>query len=366
MRRCRALALVVAIFVVLWGTGSPAHELPTKPARTHTVDDHSALIARKIADYNTAFPGIRFVHLTGGALWHGEMVALVALLGSDSDALDYQHTPRLHKDLMDATLERLVHMLRLNVISATAFRLPRDNATGRRNLCVITLNPAQVITDDLETTRHMLNVNEALVGQIHPARYLNHIDHLAFTIDHEAFHCLDSIYNGGAPMTTEVLGGEYNVYRRESAADAFALAMHIRDRGAITPYACNITHIRALWLLDDSPGHFTFDTLREILKIDPKTLAAMPTKTVMALAQQTADRSIGSYDDYVNMRITALQATRALGLRPTAGSDAWYTRVQRPVAAAQVESLIKQYRYYYDQLFTDTELSLATPPTSTP
>ena len=150
--RAQCPAFTVALVCTLWlslsSGAARAHEPPTEPGQRETADVYRELIQRKLAAYNAAFPEIHFVHLEGGELWHGEMVALKAFLGTESAPLDYEHPPHLRPELMEATLARLVHVLRQNVISATAFRLPADNATGRGNLCVVTLNRQHAAASD--------------------------------------------------------------------------------------------------------------------------------------------------------------------------------------------------------------------------
>ena len=74
---------------------------------------------------------------------------------------------------------------------------------------------------------YMLGLPDSTQAKIHPGRRLDPRDFLLFTIDHEIYHCLESAFIGGAPMTRKTYGGEYNQYRRENSADAFALAMPI-------------------------------------------------------------------------------------------------------------------------------------------
>jgi len=52
-----------------------------------------------------------------------------------------------------------------------------------------------------------------------------------------------------------------------------------------------------------------------------------------------------------------LQASRALGRMAPAGSETWLQEVKRSAPPHEVELLVDQYRYYYDQLFTGAELS---------
>lgn len=340
---------------------APAFEPPTVDAPPEDTRAHRALVEGKIAAYSESFPDILFAQLEGGERWHGEMIALITVLGPDAQPLDYQHLPRQRTELMELTLERLVVMLRTHIISATTFRLGDTTTSRRPYVCVITLNPARVVKNDIEATRYMLDITADTIKRVHPARFLDHEDHLGFAVDHEVFHCLESIYHGGAPMTDKELGGEYNLFSRESKADAFALAMHLRARGRVTAYARNITHVRALWLFSDSPNRCTFETLREILKLEPAKLTAMSPRDVMALAREVGERTIGSYEAYVERRVAALKAARILGLEPRLYGKIWPEVERQPSDTALVGFLVNRYRYYYDQLFTDSPVPLEAP-----
>lgn len=364
------LSFLTWMTLVFAGTGFSihpvhAHESPTVPADEDVTGEHRALIEREIEVYNTAFPDIQFIHLEGDGAWHGEMVALVTALGSDSSPLDYEHPPELRQQLMGQTLERLVIMLRRNIISATAFGLGEDSLIGRRNLCVVTLNPARTFPNDLEATRYMLDMPEETVERVNTARHLRRLEHLQFAIDHEVFHCLDSILYGGAPMTHEDSGGEYNSFLRESAADAFALALHIKDRKEITPYARNITHIRALWLVSSGLNRCTFESLREIHRIGPDRLGAMSVREIADLAHDTAERVVGSYENYVARRVATLKAARILGLDSKLQGEVWKKLETQKADEELVGLLVNRYRYYSDHLFTDKPLPLEAPSFST-
>lgn len=338
-----------------------AYETPTVPAERDVTEQHRTLIENKIDFYNKAFPDILFTHLEGDENWHGEMVALVTALGNDAVPLDYQHPPELRQQLMEQTLERLIVMLRKNIISATTFRLGKNSVLDRPNLCVVTLNPGRIIASDLEATRYMLDLSAEVIGKVHPARHLNHDDHLSFAVDHEVYHCLDSILFGGAPMTHKELGGEYNLFLRESAADTFALGLHVKRNGVITPYARNITHIRALWLFSDSPNRCTFESMREIHKTGVSRLATMSIREIANLAHEIAGNTAGSYDDYVTRRVAALKAARILGLNPNIYGEAWGKLEKQESDAGLVGFLVNRYRFYYEQLFTDKPVPLEAP-----
>ena len=311
--------------------------------------------------YNEHFDKIRFAHLTGGDDWSGELVAVLSLLGSKPAALDYQHPPDVRADVMDVTLVRLRQLLRADVVSATLIQVGTDSPLDRANLCLIALNPKRFIADDYGATRYMLDVKDDIAERIHPTRYLQHMEHLRFALDHEAFHCIDSFLYGGAPMTEQDLEAEYEMFRRESAADAYAMARHIQRHGRITPYARNLTHMRALWLFSDSPNRCTFETIREVLRTDPNRIQAMSLPELIDFAVALRDQAVRPYDGYILQRAAALQAARALGLDPALYGDQWCECERMEVDPKLVAKLVNRYRYYYEQLFTNTTLELEAP-----
>jgi hypothetical protein len=210
----------------------------------------------------------------------------------------------------------------------------------------------------------MLDVSDGVLEKIHPSRYLNHKDHLEFTLDHEAYHCLDSHYHGGVPMTHETLGGEYHLFRRESVADAYAMAKHIQSRRKVTAYARNLVHYRALWMFTDSPNRCTFETVREVLKHPPNTLVKMSDAKLGELAVELRDKAVRPYDGYVRQRTAALKAAKILGLDPVLYGDQWCDCEKAETDPELVGFLVNRYRYYYDQLFTDNIIPLEAPPLS--
>ncbi|UCE90068.1 MAG: hypothetical protein JSW10_04400 [Pseudomonadota bacterium] len=328
---------------------------PQAVARTH------ATIKRKLAFYNRSFPSIRFMHLEGGEEWSGELVALLTLLGVDAVPLDYEHPPDMRTTLLEVTIERLRQMLEYDIMSATLFGVTPDGVVDRPHLCVITLNPATFLADDLLATRYMLDLSDEVARRIHPARYLHSEDLLEFALDHEAFHCLDSRFHGGAPMTQEQFGGEYHLFRRESAADAYALAMHLHAHGEITAFARNLVHVRALWMFTDSPNRCTYETVRVLLKHDPKRLARMSLREVIDLTVSVRDASVRPYHEYLHQRAAALKAARKLGMDPQIYGEQWCQCEKIETQPELVDALVNRYRYYYRQLFTDAPLALEAP-----
>jgi hypothetical protein len=322
------------------------------------------IIQNRINYYNNKYPDIHFVHLAGGKDWPSELIAIITMLGSQVSAMDYQHPPKLREDVMEASLERLRRMLKYDIVSATLFSVGQDSIFERPQLCVITLNPEAFVASDREATQYMLDVSDEVIEKIHPSRYLDHKDHLEFTLDHEAYHCLDSHYHGGVPMTQETLGGEYHLFRRESVADAYAMAKHIKSRRKVTAYARNMVHYRALWMFTDSPNRCTFETIREVLKYPPGTLVNMSDAELRELAVELRDKAVRPYDGYVRQRTAAVKAAKILGLDPVLYGDQWCDCEKMETEPELVAFLVNRYRYYYDQLFTNNVVPLEAPPLS--
>lgn len=315
-------------------------------------------IAHKIDFYNGAFPEIQFLHLEGGHRWAGDMMSLLLLLSPEVSSLDYEHPPALRGELLLLSLRRLERMLQRDIVSASTFRIPRSPDVQRTTLCVITLNPAAVLRDDREATRYMLNFSEAEMTRVHPARYLDHLDHLDFAIDHEAYHCLEAHQHGGVPPTREALDGEYHAVRSECSADAYAMAMHLRAHEGITPYARNLLHLRALWPYTHTPDHGTFETLQAVLQRAPAELSALADSALVAWARRITDAIVGDLERFSSTQAAALQAASRLGFDIGHYNAAWQALAAYPADPARVEALVRRFRRYDAALSDTREIAL--------
>lgn len=315
---------------------------------------HKAIINNKIRFYNNKFKDIQFILLDGGSDWQADLHAFMSLLGDNPVALDYEHPQDLRQDVLDVTIKRLGLMLENDITSSTLIQTDQENTGKQANLCFVTLNPEVVVANNIEATRYMLNYDDELMSKVNSSRHLDTRDHLSFLLDHEFFHCIDSFLYGGVPMTHEILGGEYNRFRRESAADAYALSMHLRKNGKITNFARNIIHIRALSMFNNSPSHHTFETLGETIRLDIHRLIAMNIMAVISLSKNTMNKTVGSYSDFRNQQAAELVAARALGLEPILSKEALAELEKVTIDTSWVQLLVEHYLYFYKQLFTDT------------
>ena len=314
------------------------------------------LIQQRINFYNNAFPELQFVHLRGGLGWSVDMQFVPILLGQAPTSLDYEHPASARDDLMVVSFKRLEIMLRDSHPSASLFRKSTDGLARRRNVCIITLNPDALATSDVDATSEMLNLPRTMVERVHPARYLDTEDHVAFAIDHEAFHCLDSMYNGPVPRSHQPYGRNYALFRNENGADAFAVAMNIHRHGELTRYARNIMNVRALALMDD-PDHYTWAIIQHVLELNPATVAATPVQSLFAVAGRIRDRLAPAYEQYVAYRVAVHEMRSQLGNQESAAVSVAHGVVAHESNIKTV-ALVKQTRFWFNQLFTDEPFSL--------
>ena len=311
------------------------------------------IIQERLILYRKTFPEIVFTHLAGGKHWSEDYVVAATLLGEAPVNMDYEHPPELASDVMAVSMHRINLMLRQDIVSATLFRSDKNSPLKGQPVCFITLNPEVYAENSPETTAHMVDLADELMAKIHPSRLLDPREHLRFTIDHEVYHCLDSFFTGGAPMTKKKFGGEYNLFRRESGADAYALAMHFRQPEAEPRYAENITLIRALWLFSGGPNRCTFESMLEIYRQPKKYFSTKTVPELVNLATGIRDTKAGSYDFYVAQRVAALGAAKALGYDASIYDGQWNELDLAKARPDQVNYRIKRYKYYYNRLFDD-------------
>ncbi len=297
------------------------------------------IVDQKIQFYNNAFREILLVQLPGGGSWLESALAFKQLLGQEATNPDYEHPPEAREDLLYVSTRRVLFMLQANASSSALFRVGTEAAAKRTHLCVITLDPAAVARDDATATSHLLDCPPKMLARIPKALRLNHRDYLQFVIDHEAFHCIDALYNGPIPMSEKEYWGQYMMFRNEHGGDAYAIAVHIARHGRVTPFVENLTRIRSLCLFNAAPEHLTRGALRAVADLDPATLAGAGPREVLAVADRVREQVVPDYPGYLAYRAAACRVMDEIGvpLDPddhalcTAAepSDAWYKDLAR-------------------------------------
>jgi len=303
------------------------------------------IILNKLAFYAGRFPDIDFVLLDTSGDPRKHIQLLTQILGEDPDPLDYEHTEKLHNDLLIVTLARIELWLHNDIGSATLLRPGAGALAKRKQVCVITLDPWQIAADNRAATRHLIEAPEAQFSKISPEKYLDADSHLRFALDHEIYHCLDSSLNGPIPMSLSPYWGDYQMFRHEAGADAFGVIMQLAEHQTSDRDAHVLEQIRALTLLNDDPNHFTCAAISAVLQLGPKKLAADDVRTRFEIASRIRDQVVGSYDNYLHYAIAAEFAMKDLGVKPVGEKFK-----SENVETITVDRLVEQVRSSYHDL----------------
>lgn len=285
--------------------------------------------------YNAHFKEIQFVFLEGGTHWEEDIGVLALLLGHQPGNLNYQHPPELRQELMDASVSVLIHMLRAQEPYSVLFRA--DTPLGwRENLCIISLDPHRLAVTDQAASGFLFDLEPDQVAAIPDHKRLPSHEFLHYLIDHEAFHCLDALYNGPQPMSDKELWGQYYNFRRENGADAYALAMNIQRRGAMGDFPRLIQDFRGMRVFQGDPDHWSYDAISRLLLLPASEIARQTPGQLFLMASRIRDEVVKDYVSYLRYSATAAHAFLQMH-RPV--SDAG-TRLSDTVDPSLLERLL--------------------------
>lgn len=304
------------------------------------------IVLSRLAFYAGQFPDVDFVVLDSAGGVAANMEALARVIGQDPVPLDYEHPEELRRALLYATLWRVELLLGTDVGSSTLFRPGTNAAAKRESVCVVTLNPWAIARNDQAATLHFLDLPEPYLAPIPPRHHLDHVAHLRFALDHEIYHCLDSLYNGPMPMSYLEHWDDYMMRKDEAGADAFAVIMNIAEHGRRTAYARTLQNIRGLALLADDPNHDTYATVGAVLQMDPAALAKTDVRERFRLATAVRNRTVGTYADYLRYAAAAFSVMESLGIETQEGPFD-----SQPPNPTRVSELIIETRRSYRKLF---------------
>jgi len=302
------------------------------------------ILEQKLGFYATRYSDIDFILLDTAGKVDRNMAILHKILGEEPVPLDYEHPESVRHTLLMATLARIELLLHTDVGSATLFKPGKDALARRKRVCVITMNPFGIARDDRAATHYLLDLPEEEFATIPEGHYLDKLAHLRFALDHEVYHCLDTIMHGPVPISRLKYWGDYHMLREEDAADSFGLIMHMASQGSLDSYAQMLWYIRGLSLLSGDIDHYTYQALAIALQQDPARLADENFDARLQLADQISKQAVGSYDDFLRYAQAACAAVRELG------SQCVDDYRDKPVDHALVQTLINDTRKSYREV----------------
>lgn len=286
----------------------------------NSTGDVETFITARLAAYAEAFPQVQFERFLGPRSL-AETRRLLALVGADGSNLDYEHTSDLRAALLEVNLQRVQYMLSEGEASASMYRRGPSGSAERAYVCALTLDPAAVAADHVSATRHMLPVSSAEFSRLSERHFLDPRAHLSFVIDHELYHCLDALFNGPIPMGEDETVAEFAAHRNEHGADAFAIAIHIKEHGRPTEYVQKMLRLRTLALVAEDVNHYTPASIRGVLETHEARVESMDLVQLFAYATRVRDRAVPDIASYRQYRKAAALACDALATPPRPGAS---------------------------------------------
>jgi hypothetical protein len=297
------------------------------------------ILENKVDNYRQLYPDISFLILKGGDELVTDMMALDKALGVEPKSLDYEHPPALREKLMFVSANRILQMLQYKMPSASLFKA--DDPEGlHENICVLTIHSQSVASDSIQATQNLLGLPSAFVKKIPKGLRLSEDMYLEYVIDHEVYHCLQSMYVGPQKMSKKELWGEYCHHHNELGADAYALAMHINKMGKITSFAKNVKRIRGAALSTADPMHLTCKATDQLFAMRVKTVSDMNAKDIFKMATAIQKKLTIGYDEFLQYMASAVEAMNDLGVDPQISEEMADIIKEIKPDPAQVDELI--------------------------
>jgi len=335
--------------IVASASNSKAQNDIHKPVDT---DHPETLLKKRLEYYRAQYPEILIMNLEGGVDFPADMVTLDLVLGHQPVSLDYEHLAEQREDLMFVSFERIIRMLRYQAPSAAMFKA--DDPLGwQEHVCVLTINPHEVASDSLQATRNLLSLPVEAIRRIPRDFQLLPEDYLEFVIDHEIYHCLKSMYVGPQQRSHKQFWAEYNQFTEEQGADAFALGMHIKTRGGLSPFANNIRRIRGMSLYNADPDHLTCKALQQVLEVPVADIVGMSTKRIFELANHIKGSLTIDYPGYLQHLASAVQAMKEIGVEALIAEELLDGIKDIPPEPTQVKELVANARRCLSELSGD-------------
>ena len=249
---------------------------------TYSAQDSSRLttadpVDQQLAGYARRIPEMGFLRVYGekGAQFTKR---LPGMLGTGAKNMDYAHEENQRQDIVNLQLYRIAKMAEQGMPSATLFKLGKDSAFDHRYLCVVTL----------DTRPFQLDIRNE--------------DFLRFTVDHEAFHCLDAYFEG-APFrkTSNGVTSHYDHFLSEARADAYASLMFRRTHAPKKDFLNRMAILRTQALADEDTLHLTSQVIGlstsyclAVDMLEPEEVVNVATKLV-----NRNSPSLGKYGEHL-------------------------------------------------------------------
>ena len=298
-----------------------------------------SVLEKKLENYRQWYPDLQILRLGGGDQIVTDMMLLGETLGKKPVNMGYEHPDELRKDLINVSVNRILQMLQLQMPSSALFRTDKQQA-----VCVLAINPPSFASSPIHATSHLLDQPLQFIRKIPTDLLLSAEDYLEFVIDHEMFHCLQSMYIGPVPMSHKALWGEYHQFLNEQSADYYAVGMHIRKHGSATPFTRSLQLIRGASLASADANHFTSKGIQQVLKLPAREFTEADGRGVFAIAREYREKEFIDYKTYIQYIASAIEAMKILGLSELITEGLQVSQVEISPDPIEVRELVSHTR----------------------
>ena len=255
------------------------------------------LIDKQITLYRAAYPEIEFKLLYKMADFD-QLMPLIHSLGEDLSNVDYEHPDDLRITLVEAQEYRIAFQLTNGNGTATLFKTPNARITNKPYSCLITLSIPLLNEAASAATQFMYDIGDDTFKSIPESYYIDNQDFLAYSIDHEVFHCIDAYVNGSLyPRTLDPLKACLDRTRAEQRTEIFAAMAHLSRQPGGKRFIKNLATARTVSLLSGDVEHYT----SEVLYILAASSEIYTKNDIKALAEESmlyAENKAPSYKDH--------------------------------------------------------------------
>ena len=208
-----------------------------------------------------AYPEIEFVLLNSTEDFD-QLTPLTGSLGEDLSNVDYEHPESARIMLVEAQEYRIALQLKNNNSSATLFKTPNARVTKKPYTCLITLNIPLLDESALAAPRFMYVIDDEALASLPESYLLDNQEFLVYSVNHEAFHCIDAYTNAFIyPKTRDPIRSLLDRCNAERRADIFAAMAHLSRQPTGKRFLLNLAIARTLNLLNTDVEHYTSDVL---------------------------------------------------------------------------------------------------------
>ena len=273
---------------------------------------NSQLIGEQLSIYREAYPKIEFVLLNSTEDFD-QLTPLTGSLGKDLSNVDYEHPDGLRVTLVEAQEYRIALQLEHGNGTATLFKTPNSQISNKPYTCLITLG-LPLHEGDLAATRFIYDISDEALKSLPESYHLDNQDFMAYSVDHEIFHCIDAFTNGYLyPRTKDLIKPHYDRARAELRSEIFSAIAHLSRQPNGKRFLKSLAIARTVNLLSGDVEHYTSDALNNLAESSEQK-----TRTNMrALAKESmrlADDHVLSYAEYKQFIVTLWSVLQEYGI----------------------------------------------------